>query len=92
MATKFFELTQGAWVKVANGACLVDIALHGERVLVTTQATGTPDIATKAVHPLSTTDARCFSYGGSHAVFARAKENKYNERTPAVVVTGDNLA
>lgn len=91
MATKHFELTQGAWVKVANGACLVDIASHGERVLVTTQATGTPDIATKAVHPLSTTDARCFSYGGSHGVFARAKDDKYNDRPCGVVVTGDNL-
>jgi len=86
MATQLYSLTDGNWTPVSNGAALVDLATHCDTVLVTTLATGTPSLETKAFHSLSTVDARCFSYGGTHTVFVRAKKGNAK-----VIVTGDNL-
>ncbi len=86
MATQIYTVDENDWLLVSNGACLVELPTHCTKLLVTTVETGRPDINTRAYHRLSSTDARCFSYGGSHNVFIRSDKGATD-----AIVTGDNI-
>lgn len=85
MSTKKFNLLPTEWTQVSNAAALVELGRTCKRVFVTTGLT-LPDITEEAYHSLSSVDARTFTYGGGHNVYARMDKQEGH-----IIVTGDDL-
>jgi len=88
MATGVYESNPNAWVKVAQGAALVELRRNCKRLYVTTSQIQ-PSPTEEAYHVLTELECRTFSYGGAHGVYIKSDPN---DEVFKVVVTSDNLA